>query len=492
MWQGQNAPNLATLAMPVGPAPEISVRPGRRRELQIPSGTKGRPMARGGAATKFPGTPDQLAEMLADPKAAAAAMGGTPAEWRQFQDEYAAAVGATDPSIGVQVKEQVQRELTNWLKGAGSGAISRLNLEPGAASASARNALYAKKAPGVKADGIFDSIGDMVRAIRPGADPANDKLGRLRNAMGSDIPADGGFLVPEQFRSELLAVALEQAIVRPRATVVPMSSKSLAIPTADDTSHTSSLFGGVTAAWTEESAQLDDSEPTFGRIQLEAKKLTAYTEAPNELVADAPGFEAIIARIFPAAVAWYEDSAFIAGSGVGEPMGYLNAPAAVSVAKEAGQAADTIVWENIVKMYARMLPGSLSRAVWVANPDTFPELATMALSVGTGGGPVWIGWNSSGADAPPMSILGRPLMFTEHAPTLGDAGDISFVDLAYYLIGDRQTMAMDASPHYKFRNDQTAFRLIERCDGRLWVQSAITPENGPNTLSPVVKIAARA
>lgn len=440
----------------------------------------------------FPGSPDELAELLADPAQAAKQMGGTPSEWRAFQAKYAAAAGAADPSIDTQVKEQVQREVANLLRGDKGGQINRLDLQPGGASA--RNALYGKKAPGVAVDGIFDSFGDMVAATHPKADPSNSKLSKLRNAMGSEVPADGGFLVPEQFRSELLAVALEKAVVRPRATVVPMSSKELSIPTADETSHASSLFGGVTAAWTEESAQLDDSEPKFGRIKLEAKKLTAYTEAPNELVNDTPGFDAIIQRIFPSAVSWYEDSAFIDGTGVGEPLGLLRSGAAVSVAKESGQAADTIVWENIVKMYARMLPGSLSSAVWIANPDTFPELATMALSVGTGGGPVWMGFSAgqSGANTPPMHILGRPLIFTEHSPTLGDAGDITFVDLSYYLIGDRQSMSLETSPHYKFRNDQLAIRLIQRCDGRLWLQSAITPENGTNTLSPVVKIAARA
>ena len=81
-------------------------------------------------------------------------------------------------------------------------------------------------------------------------------------------------------------------------------------------------------------------------------------------------------------------------------------------------------------MYARMLPTSLRNAVWIASIDTFPELATMALSVGTGGGPVWIGnmaGGTGGADTPPMSILGRPVIFTEKTPALGTTGDLSFV-----------------------------------------------------------------
>lgn len=440
-----------------------------------------------GARNAMPSSPAELAELLHDPKAAAAALGGNEAEWRAFHAAYAQAAGAADPGLAQQVNDLVQRGIRDFLLSDGGGTGVPVNLGPG--SGSARSALHNRKAVGTRVDGIFDSLGEMVRVTHPKGDPANSKLGQLRNAMGSSVPSDGGFLVPEEYRSGLLAATLEQAIVRPRSTVVPMGSQTLAIPTADDTSHVSSLFGGVVGAWTEESAQLDATAPKFGRVKLEAKKLTAYTEAPNELVNDTPGFDAIISRIFPAALAWYEDSAFIDGSGVGEPLGFLNSAAAVSVAKEAGQAADTIVWENILGMVQRMLPSSFGRAVWIANPNCFKELATMGLAVGTGGGPTLI---SNFAQPAPTSILGRPLLFSEHMKTLGDAGDIALVDLSYYLIGDRQTMSLETSQHFKFRNDELAIRIIERADGRLWIASAITPANGTDTLSPVVKLAARA
>jgi HK97 family phage major capsid protein len=147
------------------------------------------------------------------------------------------------------------------------------------------------------------------------------------------------------------------------------------------------------------------------------------------------------------------------------------------------------VWENIVKMFARMLPSSLGRAVWVASIDTFPELATMALSVGTGGSAIWL---NNGAEGPPMTILGRPVIFTEKAPSvLGTQGDISFVDFGYYLIGDRQVMSAMSSPHFEFNADKTAYRIIQRVDGRPWLQSAITPANNGPTLSPFVQLGTR-
>jgi HK97 family phage major capsid protein len=321
---------------------------------------------------------------------------------------------------------------------------------------------------------------------------AQDKISRIQNSFGSSVPADGGFLIPEVLRAELLRVALEFAVVRSRARVVPMESLTVPYPTIDSTSNASSVYGGIVGYWTEEAGTLTDSSPTFGRIELVAKKLTLYSEIPNELFQDSIiSLTQFMDESYPEALAWFEDVAFTSGNGVGQPLGYLNAPAAVSVAKEAGQAADTVLWENLVKMYARMLPSSMSRAVWVANNDTFPELATMALSVGTGGSAVWIG-DGGGEAAPPMRILGRPVIFTEKVPTVGDAGDINLVDFGYYLIGDRQSMQSETSAHFKFGNDKTAMRVIERVDGTPWIKSAITPKTGSNTLSPFVKIAARA
>ncbi len=191
--------------------------------------------------------------------------------------------------------------------------------------------------------------------------------------------------------------------------------------------------------------------------------------------------------------AWAEDVAFMTETGVGTPQGFINGPASVSVSKESGQATGTILWENIVNMYSRMLPTSLANAVWIASIDTFPQLATMALSVGTGGGPVWIGgMYQPGSDTPPMTILGRPVIFTEKTPALSTTGDINFVDLSYYLIGDRQQVRVDSSEHFLFQNNQVAYRIISRVDGRPWLQSALTPHNNSSaTLSPFVQLATR-
>ncbi|MFZ3473096.1 phage major capsid protein [Streptomyces sp. 4.24] len=446
-----------------------------------------------------PRNSEELAEMLAD-DAVSKQVFANKESIKDFIDAYAQRQQGDGTDMQRQVAEEVQRQTAEILRNGDvantPGNIQRLNLDPNAPVV-ARSKYYNAKAPGAKLDKSFGNWSDFLSAVWTGNNTAESMTARadikkIQNSFGSSVPSDGGFLIPETLRSELLRVSLETALVRSRARVVPMETLNVPFPMIDSTSNASSVHGGIVGYWTEEGGTLQGSAPKFGRINLQAKKLTVYSEVPNELFADSLiSLEAFMNESFPEALSWFEDVAFVGGSGVGEPLGFLNAPAAVSVTKETSQTAGTIVWENIVKAYSRMLPASIARAVWVAHIDTFPELATMALSVGTGGSAVWIG-NGDGAGAPPMTILGRPVIFTEKVSSVGTAGDINFVDFGYYLIGDRQAMQAETSTHYQFGNDKTALRVIERVDGRPWIQSAITPQTGSNTLSPFVKVATRA
>jgi HK97 family phage major capsid protein len=345
---------------------------------------------------------------------------------------------------------------------------------------------YNDKATGAAVDGTYKTLGEFAKAVI-GAEKGQSDM-RLK-VLGEGVGDQGGFLVPEEFRAQLLSLALEDAVVRPRAFVLPMTSSQMRVPSIRDTSHASTTFGGVRGYWTAESSSYTASEPTFASLALVAKKLTGYTTASDELLADsAISLEALLIRLFSEAIAFFEDDSFINGVGSGQPLGLLNADALVTVAKETGQAASTIVYENLINMWSRLHPRSKANAVWIVHPDTFPQLAQMSLNVGTGGSPMWIANAAGGA---PNSLFGRPIIESEKAQTLGTAGDIYLADLSYYVIGDRQTLTMASSSHVRFQNGEVAWRLTSRLDGRPWIDSALTPRNGSNTVSPFVNLATR-
>jgi HK97 family phage major capsid protein len=464
----------------------------------------------GGTATAdvdditIPDTAEGLREFMTDAKkmrALFAQQGG----FDEFVRRYAKTVLDRDLEIATQVKEQVDLNIKAWLKqqaeDEGVAPISlNFNRPEGMAAAAMggqpvgqRQGLFNQAAMGAAVDKEFANSGDYFRSIwhltRQDAS-LQAKLHRLRNAFSSTVPSEGGFLIPETLRSQMLMVALETAIVRPRAMVVPMESLRVPFPAIDETSHVSSVFGGIVGYWTEEGAALVESSASFGRIVLDAKKLTAYTEVPNELLSDSIGsFMAFIDTLFPQALSFYEDLAFLRGSGVGEPLGVLNGPGVITITQAGGT--NNIVFADIINMFSRMLPSSLARAVWVASIDTMPNLLSLSFAPGANdiSPPLWL-TGGQAISGPTMQLLGRPIIFTEKVPASGAAGQLSLIDFGYYLLGDRQVMSAMSSPHYKFGNDRTAYRIIERVDGRPWLNSAITPANGSATLSPYVQLGA--
>jgi HK97 family phage major capsid protein len=419
-----------------------------------------------------------------------------------FIDSYAQKQQGDGTDLNRLVAEETQKQFAAFLKDNGGEGVKRPNMDPkvadpyaNVAKAQQSQGLYNRNAIGAKVDGLFNTSGEFFKAIYR-SNPDKDspemsaKLEKLRN-FSSDVPSDGGFLIPETLRSELLRVALESSIVRPRARVIPMESLRVPFPAVDSTSNVSSVYGGIAGYWTEEGGQLTESQARFSRIVLDAKKLTAFAKVPSELLADSlVSLSALIDQMFPEALAFFEDTAFLTGDGVGKPLGVLNGNAAISVSRTAS--GNDIEFADVINMYARMLPQSLARAVWVASIDTFPSLAQLALTRGTDGIASPAMWMSNGQaiGAPPMTLLGRPVVFTEKAPASGSAGDLSLIDFGFYLIGDRQAMQAKQSEERYFETDEVAFRIIERVDGRPWLQSAITPANGGDTLSPIVKLAA--
>lgn len=346
------------------------------------------------------------------------------------------------------------------------------------------------RAQSLALNGKFRSFGEFLTSIIPSVQMQRGGMDeRLVKVLAGSSGDQGGFLVPEQFVSDIMTLALEMSIVRPRALVMPMASDTMRIPAVRDTTHASTVFGGVQSLWTPESGTITANEPTFSQLMFTAHKLVNSTIVSNELLADsAIGLQALLTRMFAEANAYFQDDAFLNGTGVGQPTGILNSSGLVSVAKESGQSATTIVAENLDKMYSRMLGPSKARAVWVAHTNTFPQLAAMSRSVGSGGSAVFV---ANMVGAPPVTIYGRPVIFSEKCQTLGTVGDIYFADFSQYIIADRQSMTMAASEHVRFGTDEIQFRGISRLDGKPWLETPLTPRNGSSTLGHFVALATR-
>ena len=350
--------------------------------------------------------------------------------------------------------------------------------------------------------GGFKSVGHYFRDIINAGSPQGRESEHLHKwssavkaVMQEGDLAQGGYLVPEEFRATLLQTSLEGSIVGGRAVRIPMATNRITIPALVDSNHATNFFGGITIYRTEEAATKTVTKPAFGTVGLTLHKLTGLAQVTDELIQDSPiSIEPIVRSVFGQAIAFVQDDDFLNGNGANMALGAFNAgnPSLVAVAKEPGQAAATILWQNIVNMWARLYPAGQMKAIWVANIECFPQLASMAFAVGAGGIPVWM--PAGGVSGSPYAtLMGRPLLFTEKMQALGTQGDIGLADFSQYLVGEKAGgVQVATSMHVYFVYDEMAFRFVLRYDGQPWWLSALTPRRGTATLSPFVVLAVRA
>jgi len=311
--------------------------------------------------------------------------------------------------------------------------------------------------------------------------------------MFEGVPADGGFLVHPDFSSKLLARAYGNGELAKRCDRYPIESNSIRLPASAETSRvTGSRWGGVQAFWEGESDTPTSTHPATRRIELTLKKLIGLCYTTDELLEDASVLAKFVMDAFSDEIAFRVDDAIISGNGAVQMLGILNSPALVTVDAEGGQAADTIIYENILAMWSRLWGRSRKNCAWFINQDAEPQLYSMSLAVGAAGVPVFL--PASGASGLPYSTLfGRPVIPIEQASTVGTVGDIILADMSQYLLADKKGgVKSDRSIHVKFETDETAFRFVYRVDGQPWWNSALTPASGTaNTQSPFVALAAR-
>ena len=330
----------------------------------------------------------------------------------------------------------------------------------------------------------FRSFGEQLSAVMRASRPGGTVDPRLHNiratGLGESVPSDGGFLVQQDFSTELLADVFQTGLLASRCRRVQISgnANSIKLNGVDETSRASTRWGGIVGYWKDEAALKTASKPKFRKIELTLNKLIGLCYATDELLQDASALEGIIRQGFQSEFGFLLDDAIVNGTGVGQPLGILAAGCLVSVAKESGQAAATVVAENIVKMYSRMFASSRANAVWLINQNIEPQLFTMSLSVGTGGVPIYMPAGGL-SQAPYATLFGRPVLAIEQAATLGTQGDIIFADLAGgYILAEKGGIQSDMSIHVQFIYDESVFRFVMRVDGQPVRASALTPYKG--------------
>ena len=344
----------------------------------------------------------------------------------------------------------------------------------------------------------FGSLGEFMQAVyqadKPGQ-PIDSRLliGGISAAAPSNFSneasgQDGGFLVPPQFSQEIFKLSLGEDSLLPLTDNVEITGNSMAFPKDETTPWGTN---GIRAYWQGEAASANANKPVLGLATLRLKKLMALVPTTDELLDDASALTSYLPEKVASSIRWKANESILFGAGNGVPLGCLIGSAVVTVAKESGQATQTLVAQNLAKMIARLPPGSFTHSVWIVNNDVLPALFTLTL----GNYPIYlpVGQSVGGIQLSPYgTLLGRPVFVSQHANTFSSQGDVILADLSYYqTITKAGVMQTATSMHLYFDADLTAFRTTFRMDGQSKITSPITPAKGSNTLSPYIQLGAR-
>lgn len=318
------------------------------------------------------------------------------------------------------------------------------------------------------------------------------------DGMSAGIKSDGGVLLPPAFSTTIMdLVGMDSDPLLSEVDNLPPlpdNCESMEYPAINESSRADgSRKGGIRGYWKAELTTMTESKPTLKDIKFSPQEVYVFAYASDKLLRHAPQLSSFLSTCAADEINFKLGDSIINGTGSGMPRGILtgatDAPR-VQIAKETGQAAATLVVNNLAKMYARMPAKYLPGAKWYVNVDTLPQFLLMAFAVGTGGIPIYMPGGSI-ANAPYGTIYGAPVVPLEYSQTLGTEGDIIFANMKRYAMQTRGTVESGMSIHLKFDINQTAFRFIFEADGQPWNATSITPKNGSNKQSPFVTLQSR-
>ena len=304
------------------------------------------------------------------------------------------------------------------------------------------------------------------------------------------VDSDGGYLVETDKAGDIKRTAVETGVLSSRCARQPIGANAdsfsyLAFDDRDRSAGT--MLGGIQVYRKGEATLMSSS----GKAQLEERELQledmyGLIYVTNRMLRDAVALAEYSKRGLRDQLAWKLDYEIFTGNGAGQCLGIMNSDIVISVAKVTDQTAATINATNVVNMLARF-KGDITKAAWFVNQDCLPQFPMMTV----GNQPVFIPGGSF-ANAPFGTLFGRPIVPIEFCKTLGTVGDIILGDFSEYLLIEKGGIEEAESMHVRFLYDEMAFRFKTRNNGQPVHESAITPLNGTNTLSPFVALATRA
>lgn len=273
-----------------------------------------------------------------------------------------------------------------------------------------------------------------------------------RKALTVAANAAGGFLVPQEQAAELLKLLREKSPIRQYARVMQVEASEIAFPRR---------VSGTSAVWTEESADMTESNMVFEQVKIANHELSTFVDVSNKLIEDSAfDLQGELLADFAEDFAAKEATAFLKGTGVGQPRGIMNATGireirtGVAAAFPAANPADILI-----RMFHEIPTIHAHNGVWLMNRGTLATVRTWKTADGR-----YLVIDPQ--DGAPSTLLGRPVVEVPDMDNIA-AGTfpILFGDLAGYRVVDRVGLSVLHDPYTLGTKSQVRFIARRRVGG---------------------------
>jgi HK97 family phage major capsid protein len=276
---------------------------------------------------------------------------------------------------------------------------------------------------------------------------------------------EGGVLVDQDFRAQLIVKLRNQVMIRQYATVIPTSAGQIGFPTFDPSDTDTDIpVSTVNAAATV-------SSPTnlFGKVAFTPHKRIRIFKVPRELLEDAVlDVTSLMTNYFAMRFGEIDENDFLNGNGTGKPLGILAANGIPN--RNIAGATTAIVQEDLIDTVYAVRAVYRKNAQWMIHRkvlNAIRKFRTAAAGAGTGN----FIWQPGLIAGQPDMILGYPVMESEFMPdpysaptNVAGTPMALFGDFSWYWIIDRTDLMVLRLNELYAGNDQIGVLLRRRTD----------------------------
>lgn len=264
-------------------------------------------------------------------------------------------------------------------------------------------------------------------------------------AMSTDVNPDGGYLVRPELSQTIVSRIFETSPLRQVANVERTSAKSIDILIDDNE---------AAARWVGEGASGGETDtPELGQKVIAAHKIEADPRMTTEMIEDSYlDVEAWLSGKVADKFARTQNSAFVNGTGVNQPRGFLTYPAqATSGTYERGKinqvnmgSAAALNADGLIEVQNALKEGYQAGAVWGMKRTTFGAALQLKGADNYFFSPVLLANGQA-----TMQLLGKPVIFMDDMPAVAaNALSVVYADFSVaYTIVDRVGLQVLRDPY---------------------------------------------